>query len=193
MHVRSVKVPRLPLFQLSGRQEVLAGSENAHRVLGILIGQGVLRPDPGPCFLDLDQVDVITSSFLRDCLLEYRNHARTTVPHLYPVIANPAPKVLYEMTGYLQDHGDAIWICRLDRHGSVKDPEVIGALDPIQQQTLELVRRLGTADAPRLAAKDRSVGPTAWNNRLAALASRRLLIERRAGKTKIFSPVLEVR
>src|SRR5207249_2031339 len=80
-------------------QEVLAGSENAHRVLGILIGQGVLRPDPGPCFLDLDQVDVITSSFLRDCLLEYRNHARTTVPHLYPVIANPAPKVLYEMTG----------------------------------------------------------------------------------------------
>src|SRR5437879_6851863 len=96
MHVRSVKVPRVPLFQPSGRQEVLAGSENAHRVLGILIGQGVLRPDPGPCFLDLDQVDVITSSFLRDCLLGYRNHARTTVPHLYPVIANPAPKVLYE-------------------------------------------------------------------------------------------------
>ena len=183
---------RLPLFELSGGQDVLAGSENGRRVLGVLIGHGVPRQDSGPCFLDLAQVEVVTSSFLRECILGYRNYARTTVPHLYPVVANPAPKVLEEMTLYLQDRGDAVWICLLDRRGSVGGPEVIGKLDPIQQQTLDLVRRLGKVDAPSLAARDRKVGATAWNNRLASLASRGLLIERRVGKTKLFNPVLEV-
>ena len=192
MKVRDVKYPRLQLFELSGRERVLAGSENGLRMLGIIIGQGVPRPDVGPCFVDLAQIDVVTASFFRDCILGYRNHARTTVPHLYPVIANASAKVLEEMTGYLEDRGDAVWICRLDRQGTVSQPEVLGKLDVIQQQTLDVVRKLGRADAPSLAATDRSIGVTAWNNRLAALAARRLLIEQRSGKTKFYSPVLEV-
>jgi len=193
MQVRIVSEPRLRLFKLSGRQRVLAGSKNGLRMLGVLIGQGVPRPDVGPCFVDLAQIDVVTSSFFRDCVLGYRNHARTTVPHLYPVVANPSDTTLEEIAPYLDREGDAVWVCRLDARGSVSEPYVLGRLDPVQQQTLDLVQKLGQAEAPTLAANDRSIGITAWNNRLSALSSRRLLIEQRSGKTKIYRPVLEGR
>jgi len=69
---------------------------------------------------------------------------------------------------------------------------LVGNLDPTQKQTLDLVCRLGSADAPGLAKKDKSVGVTAWNNRLATLNSKGLLREQRAGQAKVFKPVLGV-
>jgi len=55
-----------------------------------------------------------------------------------------------------------------------------------------MVAALGSATAPNLAQQgDAALGPTAWNNRLAFLTSRGLLRERRVGKTKTFTPVLE--
>lgn len=39
---------------------------------------------------------------------------------------------------------------------------------------------------------DQSIGPTAWNNRLSGLAAKGLVVERRSGKTKSFSPLLEI-
>jgi hypothetical protein len=48
--------------------------------------------------------------------------------------------------------------------------------------------------APELALRfsDQSIGPTAWNNRLSGLAAKGVLVERKVGKTKSFSPLLEI-
>jgi hypothetical protein len=55
------------------------------------------------------------------------------------------------------------------------------------------VTRIGAASAPELANRftDNNIGPTAWNNRLSGLAAKGLLVERRQGKSKSFSPLLE--
>lgn len=70
---------------------------------------------------------------------------------------------------------------------------VIGLLEPKQRETLEIVARLGQADAKTACehAGDSSAGVTAWNNRLAGLASKGLLRERRSGKTKFYSLAME--
>ena len=39
---------------------------------------------------------------------------------------------------------------------------------------------------------DQRIGATAWNNRLSALATKGLLVERKQGKSKSFSPLLEI-
>jgi hypothetical protein len=56
------------------------------------------------------------------------------------------------------------------------------------------VRELGAVTAPELAARfpEENIGPTAWNNRLSGLAAKGLLVERKLGKTKSFSPLLEI-
>ncbi|NJO33858.1 MAG: hypothetical protein HC869_12650 [Rhodospirillales bacterium] len=52
----------------------------------------------------------------------------------------------------------------------------------------------GAITAPELAARfsHQGIGPTAWNNRLSALATKGLLVERKQGKSKSFSPLLEI-
>ena len=56
-----------------------------------------------------------------------------------------------------------------------------------------LVEQLRHVSAPSLAAKHPHAGikATAWNNRLASLANKGLLIESMEGKTKLFSLVLD--
>jgi hypothetical protein len=44
--------------------------------------------------LDLDGVTVATASFLRGELIAFRDHARATLPGLYPVIANASQAVI---------------------------------------------------------------------------------------------------
>ena len=57
----------------------------------------------------------------------------------------------------------------------------------------DLVREVGEADVATLQSLDRSgeaVGHTAWNNRLAALAAKGVLIESQQGRTKRYRLVL---
>jgi hypothetical protein len=86
-----------------------------------------------------------------------------------------------------------LWCCVLNEEGAVSNARIIGELDPAQRATFDTVAHLGEATAPELAAQSggNSIGPTAWNNRLSALAAKGLLVERRGGKTKSFSPLLE--
>ncbi len=55
-----------------------------------------------------------------------------------------------------------------------------------------MVREMGTATAPELAARfpNETIGPTAWNNRLSGLAAKGLLVEMRQSKIKVFRPLL---
>jgi hypothetical protein len=71
---------------------------------------------------------------------------------------------------------------------------LIGELDPAQRATFEAARKSGAITAPELATRfaDQQIGPTAWNNRLSVLATKGLLVERKHGKSKSFSPLLEI-
>jgi AraC-like DNA-binding protein len=84
--------------------------------------------------------------------------------------------------------------CDLDTKGKVLVAYLIGELEPAQRATFDAICEVGAISAPELATRFASlnIGPTAWNNRLSTLANKGLLIERRQGKTKSFSPLLEI-
>jgi hypothetical protein len=187
-----VSIVRFSIFELGGRQAILAGADNGQALLAKLVAQTPRIAEATPCYLDFSGIAVATFSFIRESVFAYRDYARASMPALYPVVANAESGVLEEIWAYARSEADVIWTCRLDRRGILSNVRLAGSLDPIQKQTLDLVCRLGSADAPGLAKKDRSIGVTGWNNRLATLNSKGLLIEQRAGKAKIFKPVLGV-
>ncbi len=184
---------KLPILSLAGGHPVLSGVQAGRQLLGKLVAAARPSAEPEPAYLDFDGVTVATASFLREGVIAFRDHARATLPALYPVIANASPAVTEELEFFLRHRKDALWACRLTPSGEPRDPKILGELDEAHRSTFDLVARLGTASAPSLAAQSQeSLAPTAWNNRLSNLAARGLLIKRRSGKTKTFAPVLEV-
>lgn len=183
---------RVLIVNLAGGQPVLSGVQAGRQLLGKLVAAARPPPQPEPAYLDFEGITVATASFLRESVIAFRDHARATVPALYPVIANGSPAVTEELEFFLRHRKDALWACRLTSAGEPRDPKILGELDDAHRATFELVTRLRTASAPSLAAQSQErLAPTAWNNRLSNLAARGLLIERRSGKTKTFAPVLE--
>jgi hypothetical protein len=181
------------VYKLGGK-DVLAGAQNGRSVLAKLISTTSPTGGPAVAFLDFQKVAVATSSFLRESVLGFRDYARTALPTLYPVVANASDVVSEELELFMKKTGDAIWCCDLDRTQRVSRPRVLGVLDPAEKQTFELVSHLGGASAPELGAKrsDLKLTANAWNNRLASLASKGLLVESRDGKAKFFTPVLRI-
>jgi hypothetical protein len=94
----------------------------------------------------------------------------------------------------LRRYGDSILECRLQR-GAISRVELIGRLDEKLQETFELVARKGGVSAAELHADSKDaqpIGPTAWNNRLAALAAKSLIVETPQGRAKKYRTVLEI-
>ncbi len=182
----------LSLYDLSGGQPIFSGVQAGRALLAKLVAHAAPPSRDEVAYLDCAGVKVATGSFLRESVMAFRDYTRSTVPHLYPVVANPSDAVVEELEFLLKHRKDALWICQLDLEGRVSEATVLGELDDGHRAAFDLIASLRAASAPDLAARgDANVGPTAWNNRLAFLASRGLLMERRAGKSKIFSPVLE--
>jgi len=179
---------------LADNRAILTGAQTGRRLFGKLVANAAAQVEPDPAFLDFSGIDVATSSFLRESVVAFRDYARSTLPNLYPVIANAAEPVAEELAFFLRHRGDALWACELDSAGAPINPRLLGELDEVQRATFDRVTQLGSASAPALAAltdKGSAIGATAWSNRLSNLASRGLLIERRGGKTKTFTLVLE--
>lgn len=184
---------RLKILPLAGHQPVLSGAGCGRQLFDKLVDAAQAPSGPEPAYLDFNGVTVATASFLREGVIAFRDYARSTLPLLYPVVANASAPVTEELEFILRQRKDALWACWLTESGAPRDPQLLGELDDAHRSTFALVVRLGTATAPGLAAQsDEKLGPTAWNNRLSFLAARGLLIERKAGKTKTFTPVLEV-
>jgi hypothetical protein len=182
----------LSLSGLSDGQTVLSGVHSGRKLFAQLVAHAAPPSQDEVAYLDCAGVRVATGSFLRESILAFRDYARTTLPNLYPVVANPAEAVVEELDFLLKHRKDALWICQLDSAGQASQASIIGELDVGHRATFEMVAALRTASAPDLAQRgDGAIGPTAWNNRLAYLAARGLLIERRVGKSKTFTPVLE--
>lgn len=179
------------IFDLAGTG-VVAGAQAGRRVLAKLIAETASPGEPELCFLDFSRVEVATVSFLRESVIGYRDFTRQSAPDVYPVLANAGAAVLEELELYLANHGDALWSCELDGHGKPRHARVLGVLDPAERETFDLIVARGRATAPELADLHQKVAvkPTAWNNRLASLANKGLLLEERIGKAKAFSPLL---
>lgn len=173
---------------------VLATSPLGKKVFSAIIAEIPSAPGSStPFYLDFVDVEVATTSFLRDSVVAFRDYVRLHLRHLYPVPANLSDAVREELRAFLVDHSDAIPTCNLSAKGQVTRPEVLGTLDGKQLATLQAVIEAGETDAPTLAqnASTENVGITAWNNRLAALSLKGLVIETAVGRAKRYRPVLE--
>jgi hypothetical protein len=175
-------------------QTVLSGAIPGRRLLSALIGATPSASTPTLVFLDFGGVEVATASFLRESVIAFRDYARQALPNIYPIVANLPPAIVEELDFFVRARKDVLVGCDLDMTGNVVAARLVGDLDPAQRATFDAVREVGAISAPELAARfaNQHIGPTAWNNRLSALANKGLLIERRHGKTKSFSPLLEM-
>lgn len=180
---------------LSADQEpVLAGALNGKFAFSLMI-QGI-KGNPvsaTPLFIDFQNVQVATASFLRESVFSLKSYLRAMDSKYYAVAANVNDSVYDEILMVAHAKNDAIISCRLDENDQVSDIGLVGQLDPKQQITFDLVNRLREADANTL--KERygeAEKTTAWNNRLAGLAARGLIREFSKGRAKYYRPVLEV-
>jgi hypothetical protein len=184
---------RLLLKQMSDGRTVLSGAGAGRALLAKLIAQTEPTARSEVVFLDFSGIEIATSSFLRESVIGFRDYARNSLQNVYPVVANASDSVSEELEFFVRNRGDAVWSCTLNDAGEISSPEVLGELDPVQRATFEAVIKCGAATASELAAREPNsgVGLTAWNNRLSWLSTKGLLVEKRSGKTKSFSPTLE--
>jgi hypothetical protein len=179
-----------------GGSEVLAGALNGKVALTRLLAAAMTEPAlPEPLYLDFSGVEVATASFLRESVLSFRDIVRGRHSTFYPVIANANDNVRDELVELVRARGDVLVTCTLHEDGSVAEGAQIGSLDPKQRVTLELVRERGETDAGELMrTHGKSEGlahATAWNNRLASLASLGLIVELAHGRAKRYRPLFE--
>jgi len=187
---------RVKIQTLAKNESILGGAPNGRRLFVALIQNLIPPAEPEAYFLDFAGVQLATSSFLRESVLAFRDFVRKRNPNVYPVIANAVEAIREELEILLDVRADALWACELTEEQQVRHPKLIGTLDPMQRATFELVVAHPEVDAPTLArehGRAHRVGTTAWNNRLAALAAKGLVVERSAGRSKIYRSLLEGR
>lgn len=183
-----MKPIRVPIRELMDDEDVLFGVPKGRQCFARLLEGTTEPPQPAIVFLDFHEVASATVSFLREGPLAYRQHVRGQASNLYPVFANLAPAVADSLSDYLTSSRDAVFACELDPSGRATKLTLLGQLEPKQKLTFEAVVATEGVTAADLAreAGDDDVHVTAWNNRLAALAQKGLLIETRQGRKKIF-------
>jgi uncharacterized membrane protein len=177
-----------------GGNSVLAGSALGKIVFGKLIAALPTASSPEPVILDFAEVSVATGSFLRESIVALRDYCRSTQPNLYPVVANASEEIEEELDLLLTDRNEAYIVCRLNDRGRFSNAQLVGTLEEKQIITLSAVVERGSADANELhrsAKQSEPISITGWNNRLASLAGKGVLMEFKQGKSKVYKPVLE--
>jgi hypothetical protein len=185
---------RISFKDLAGL-DVLAGAENGRKILAKLVEQTGRDPqNPETLFLDFEGIEVATASFLRESVLLFRDAVRNRRSNFYPVIANANDLIAEELRLLCNSKGEVIMLCNLSSDGNVSDPRLAGELDPKQRITFNLVQERGETDAAELMrehGEGEGVQQTAWNNRLATLASLGLVVEVSHGRAKHYRPLFE--
>lgn len=178
-------------------EPVLAGSVNGRALFANLVkGIEADPPAPSPLFLDFRNATLATASYLRESVFALKSYLRHADSRYYPVVANANDLVLEELFTVANARNDVILACDLDDHDAASNIHLIGQLDPKQQLTFDLVQELKDTDANRLMERygeaEQTKSVTAWNNRLASLASKGIIREFTRGRAKSYRPVLEV-
>ena len=167
---------------------ILSGAASGRRLFAKLVEALPAEPAcPEPLFLNFENIEVATASFLRESVLAFRTFVRGRKSNFYPAVANATAEVIDEFVELVQQRGDVVMICTVDEDGHILRCRPVGKLDPTQQKTFEMVRSLGEATAAKLMSADNNrVKSTAWNNRLASLSALGLLSEQSHGRTKTY-------
>jgi len=173
--------------------EILAGARTGRNTLRVLLDRiGSNSRSPETVYLDFAGIEVATASFLRECILEFRDTVRRRWANYYPVVANANEAIVEELSVLLEPKRDVLLLCELDDTKKPRRPRLVGDLEPKQQVTYDLVRELGEANAGELmrtANGEEQVAQTAWNNRLASLSRLGLLMEHSHGRAKRYKPL----
>lgn len=184
---------RFLILPIASSKATLAGTAMGRQMLAQLISEMQPVTEPTVAYLDFSGVDIATGSFLREAVLGFRDFSRNAIGMLYPVVANANHTIEEELSVYLKDRNDAIWACSLDDKGDAKNSHILGELDAAQSSTLQLISEHSPISAPQLSklCPQEKIGTTAWNNRLAMLTAKGILMELKSGKTKMFTTVME--
>ena len=143
---------RIHMSKLSGGDtQVLAGAARGRSARAQLLERTGSEPSqPETVFLDFQNVEVATASYLRESVLFFRDEIRRRRSNFYPVIANPPKLVLEELRILVMARCDALMICSLDKDDHVCDSYLLGDLDPKQRFTFDLVQDLSETSAAEL-------------------------------------------
>jgi hypothetical protein len=189
-----MKIAILPMLP-PGVEPILAGRLSGQRAFLSALEQFPELSEPTLVLLDFKDVELATSSYLSEVLIPLRDQLRLRRQPGYAVAANMNTKVHEEVEEFLLRSSEAFLACNSDASGKITDVRLCGKLDEKLQDTLNLVTLKGETTAAQLYGESKAidtVGATAWNNRLASLAAKSLVVEILQGRTKRYRPVLEV-
>lgn len=179
----------LRMSQAMGVVEVLgiaSGREAGKR----LLAEPSALPGSGIVILDFADIKLITASAARESVLKYCHSL--TLNGALPVLVNVNEATRDELAFAADANRQPLVVAQVGQSGELLGARILGTLEPTQRDTLNAIAEFGEADAKTISkAKHSSAGATAWNNRLANLASLRLLKERKVGKTKLYSLTVE--
>jgi hypothetical protein len=177
-------------------QEILTGAAAGKAsALAIIEKAGKEPADPSPLLLDFSAVNVATASYLREAVFALKSYLRSSASKFYPVVANANEAVREELAVIADARGDALLVIETTGSGAVKRQSIIGSLDPKQATTFARVNELKETDASslmeRFGSAEKTTSTTAWNNRLASLVSRGLILEFSRGRAKFYQPLFK--
>ena len=175
------------------QDRVAAGSRTGRIVLSELVAKlNGQRSVPEMVYIDFEGIDVATASFLRECVLEFKQFVRRRWTHYYPVVANANECIREEMEVLVHTTNDVVVFCELDQSEQPRAMRLVGTLEPKQQETFDVVVEFGEIGASALSSlqtNTRQISHTAWNNRLASLSKLGLLIEIAQNRSKQYRPL----
>lgn len=173
--------------------EVFGGATYGEVLLAELISAG--RDLPSDCrvlALDFSDVSVATSSFLRTSILAFRAFWQAEQRQSAIVVCNLCQSVEEELDFLLVQGSDAMVACRWVR-SRLGEPRVLGKLDQKERECLEALEASDEPMDARAVAmhygEDVSGGKrfTRWNNLLASLSKKGVLVERTDGRKKLYT------
>jgi hypothetical protein len=186
---------KISISQLEGGEQVLSGLYRGRSLYDKIVAQLPRTIEPCALFLDFNNVDLATGSYIREGVLKLKKYCRDEGLNIYPVMANISDQTVPELELALKAYSDTILVCTLDNRNRVGAARLLGVLEDKDLKTFQAVATGKEVDATSLAeqyAPQEKIGPTGWNNRLAGLVAKGIVMELRRGRAKFYRPVLEV-
>lgn len=185
MNVRSI----IPVAELARSTELAGAADGALWFQAARLH--VDTAESGVHAIDFVTIRVATVSWLREGPLALSKYAAAMRPDLLFIAANLSDLVREELEVALQATGNVIVAADLSPELRVSSPLLMGHLDPALSETLRAVEGWTEFDATSLSRSLSGVGPSAANNRLAALETKGILKSERRGRTRVYRLVLE--
>lgn len=174
----------------------VASALGRESLAGIAAGRGALASlmpavsaAAGAVYLDFKGIELITASAFREAVLPVVALITAAGRACILVNVNTTTK---EEACLAAERMNVVLVFGDLAKGELRDLVAAGQLEEKHAIALRIVLELGEADAK--AVKDQSgesTVTTVWNNRLVALHKMGLLKERKVGKTKLYSPIVE--